>query len=57
MSLDSMIHAAIVMASMMIYTAVSAYVFKFGKPRTGIFFDYGLLTFFFIIAFKLGGAI
>lgn len=38
-----------------LFSLVSAYVFKFGLPKTGINFDYILFTSFVVIACLLGG--
>lgn len=38
-----------------LFSLVSAYVLKFGLPKTGINFDYILFTFFVVIACLLGG--
>ena len=42
---------------LMIFSLVSAYVFRFGLPRTGINFDYVLFALATVIALVAGGAI
>lgn len=42
---------------LMLFSMVSAYVFKFGKSRTGINQDYLLFAFYVIVACYIGGAI
>lgn len=41
---------------LMIFGFVTAYVFKFGLPKTGINGDYLLLAFYVIVACIVGGA-
>jgi len=42
---------------LIIFSLISAYVFKFSLPRTGIVFDYMVFTVYILIALVLGGAI
>lgn len=42
---------------LIIFSMVSAFVFRFGLPKTGIHFDYMVFAIVVIIALVLGGAI
>ena len=42
---------------LVIFSMVSAYVFRFGLPRTGIHFDYILFVIVVVVALAIGGAI
>lgn len=40
-----------------VFTLVTAYVFKFGLPRTGIHFDFVLLAIVVVVSLVIGGAL
>lgn len=42
---------------LMLFGFVTAYIFKFGLPKTGINGDYLLLAFYIVVACIVGGAI
>lgn len=42
---------------LMLFGFVTAYIFKFGLPKTGINGDYFLLAFYIVVACIVGGAI
>lgn len=42
---------------LVIFSLVSAYIFKFGLPRTNILPDYMVFTIFIVLGLVLGGAI
>ena len=46
-----------VIAALVLFSLVSAYVFRFGLPKTGIYFDYILFALFTVAALLLGGVI
>lgn len=39
------------------FSLITAYVFRFGRPKSGIHFDYILFVLVVIVALVLGGAI
>ena len=42
---------------LLMFSMVSAYVFKFRLPRGGLGFDYIIFTIVLVVGLKLGGAI
>ena len=57
MSTLSFVPLILVPLVLAVFSMVSAYVFKFGLPKTGIYFDYVLFTLVLIAAMLVGGAI
>lgn len=44
-------------AMLVVFTLVTAYVFRFNVPKSGLSFDYFLFTLLLVITMYIGGAI